>query len=89
MQTANPLLDDVARLANGMLGMAAGLRQEAEGALKARLQALLAEMNHVARDEFEAVRDMAAKARAEQEILGQRLAALEARVAALEAARKG
>jgi BMFP domain-containing protein YqiC len=85
MQTSNRLLDDMARLANGMMGVAAGLRGEIEGMVRARLTAMLAEGNLVPREDFEAVRDVAAKARSEQEALAAKVAALEARLAALEA----
>lgn len=84
MQTSNRFLDDMARLANGMMGVAAGFRGEVEGMIRARLTAMLAEGNLVPREEFDAVREMAAKARAEQEALAARVAALEARLAALE-----
>jgi BMFP domain-containing protein YqiC len=85
MQTSNRVLDDIARLANGMMGVAAGFRGEVEGMIKARLTATLADANLVPREDFEAVRAMAAKARAEQEMLAAKVAALEVRVAALEA----
>ena len=85
MQTSNRVLYDIARLANGMMGVAAGFRGEVEGMIKARLTAMLADANLVPREDFEAVRAMAAKARAEQETLAAKVAALEARVAALEA----
>jgi BMFP domain-containing protein YqiC len=85
MQTSNRVLDDIARLANGMMGVAAGFRGEVEGMIKARLTAMLADANLVPREDFEAVRAMAAKARAEQEMLAAKVAALEVRVAALEA----
>jgi BMFP domain-containing protein YqiC len=87
MQTSNRLLDDIARLANGMMGVAAGFRGEVEGMIRARLTAMLAEGNVVPREDFEVVREMAAKARAEQETLAAKVAALEARLAALEAKR--
>jgi BMFP domain-containing protein YqiC len=85
MQTSNRVLDDIARLANGMMGVAAGFRGEVEGMIKARLTAMLADANLVPREDFEAVRAMAAKARTEQENLAAKIAALEARVVALEA----
>ena len=84
MQTSNRVLDDIARLANGVMGVAAGFRGEVEGMIKARLTAMLADANLVPREDFEVVRAMAAKARAEQEALTAKVAALEARVAALE-----
>ena len=85
MQTSNRVLDDIARLANGMMGVAAGFRGEVEGMIKARLTAMLADANLVPREDFEIVRAMAAKARDEQEALAAKVAALEARVAELEA----
>jgi BMFP domain-containing protein YqiC len=85
MQTSNRLFDDIARLANGMMGVAAGFRGEVEGMIRARLTAMLADADLVPREDFEAVRAMAAKARAEQDALATKIAALEARIAALEA----
>jgi BMFP domain-containing protein YqiC len=58
-----------------------GLRDEAEGMLRQRLERILADMNVVPREEFEAVRDMAANARREQELLSARVTALEAALA--------
>lgn len=81
MQTDNKLLDDLARVANGAMGALTGVRGEAEAIVKARLERLLSDLDLVTRDEFEAVKAVAAKAREEQE-------ALEARVVALEAALK-
>lgn len=78
MQTDNKILDDIARLTSGVMGVAAGMRGEAEGVIKARLQALLADMDLVPREEFEVVRAMAVKAREENEALAKRIAALEA-----------
>lgn len=86
MQTDNRILDDFARLTSGMMGVAAGMRGEVEGAIKARLQALLADMDLVPREEFEVVRDMAVKAREENEALAARIDALQA---ALDAATTG
>ncbi len=88
MQTSNRFLDDLARLANGMLGVAAGFRGEIEGVMKARLQAMLADANLVPREEFEAMRDLAVKARHEQEELRAKIAALEVRLAVFEAGSK-
>ncbi len=81
MQTDNRLFDDFARLTNSLLGVATGMRGEVEGVLKARLQAILADMDLVTRDEFEAVKAVAVKARSEQEKLEKRVAALEAALA--------
>lgn len=83
MQTSNRLLDDMARVASGAVGAAAGLRGEAEALIRDRLRRLLGDMELVNREEFEAVRAMAAKARGEQEAMAKRIASLEARIEAL------
>ncbi len=82
MQTQNKILDDVARVASGALGVAAEMRSEFEGLLRQQLERLLNQMDLVSREEFDAVKAMAAKAREEQELLAERVAALEARLAA-------
>lgn len=81
MQTQNRFFDDLARVAGGALGTLAGLRNEIEALARQQVERLLADMNLVTRDEFDAVQAMAAKARAEQESLALRLAALEAQIA--------
>lgn len=81
MQTRNRLLDDLARVATGALGVAGGLRQEAEGRLRQQFERILANMDLVTREEFDVVRAMAAKARNEQEALSARLLKLEAELA--------
>lgn len=81
MQTQNRLLDDLARVAGGAVGAFAGLRTEIEDLVKQRLERLLADLDHVPREEFEAVRAMAEKARLEQEALQKRVDALEAALA--------
>ena len=86
MQTENPLLDDLARVATGALGALTGMRAEVEARLRDQLERVLGRMDLVTREEFDAVRAMAAKARLEQEALAERLAAIESRRAALEAA---
>ena len=78
MQTRNRLLDDLARVATGALGIAAGARREAEEVLTARFAALLGAEGFVTREEFDAVKAMAAKARSENAALSARLDALEA-----------
>ncbi len=80
MQTQNRLLDDLARVATSALGVAAGMREEIEARLRDQFERVLAGMDLVNREEFDAVKAMAAKARAEQEDLAARLAALEARL---------
>ncbi len=86
MQTQNKLLDDLARVASGAIGVAAGMREEVEARLRDQFERVLGRMDLVSREEFEAVRAMAIKAREEQEILSERVAALEA---ALETTPKG
>ncbi len=85
MQTQNRLLDDLARVATGALGVAAGMRGEIEARLRDQFERVLSHMDLVTREEFDAVKAMAAKARTEQELLGERLAALEAEVLAARA----
>lgn len=80
MQTQSPFFDELARLMTEAAGAADGVRREAETAMRSQLQRLAAEMDVVGRDEFEAVREMALKARAENEALQARLDALEARL---------
>ncbi len=88
MQTDNRILDDLAKLATNAIGTTAALRQEVEARFKAQLERLLVEMNLVTRDDYEAVKEMAAKARGEQETLAERVAKLEAEVAALKGGSK-
>ena len=82
MQTRNRLLDDLARVAAGAVGVAAGVRDEAEALLRQRFERVLTNMDLVTREEFEVVKAMAVKARAEQETLERRLGELEAAGAA-------
>ena len=81
MQTQNRLLDDLARVANGAIGTLGGVKTEIETLIRQRLETLLANMDLVTREEFEAVKAMAARARGEQEALAARLAALEEQAA--------
>jgi BMFP domain-containing protein YqiC len=85
MQTQNRLLDDLARVATGALGVAAGMRGEIEARLRDQFERILSRMDLVTREEFDAVKAMAAKARTEQDLLHKRLAALEAQVSAARA----
>lgn len=86
MQTRNRVLDDMARVATGALGVASSMRGEVEARLRAQFDRLLGDMDLVTREEFDAVKALAARAREEQESLTERLAALEARLASLEGA---
>jgi len=81
MQTENPFLDDLARAASGALGALSGMRAEAEAQIKSRLEAWFKAQNLVTREEFEAVKAMAAKARLENETLAAKVAELERRLA--------
>jgi hypothetical protein len=84
MQSQNRFFDDLARVAAGAMGTLSGVRSEVETRIREQLERVLAGMDLVSRDEFEAVKAMAAKARAEQEDLQKRVAGLESRLAALE-----
>jgi BMFP domain-containing protein YqiC len=81
MEGQNRFFDDVARVASGAVGAITGVRDEIEARLRDQLERVLAGMDLVSREEFEAVKAMAAKARDEQEVLQRRLEALEARLA--------
>jgi BMFP domain-containing protein YqiC len=78
----NRILDDLAKVAAGALGGVSGLKQEMEARMRQQFERVLAGMAVVNREEFEAVKAMAALARVEQEKLAARLAALEARLEA-------
>lgn len=77
MQTQSPFFDELARLMTEAAGAADGVRREAETAMRSHLQRLIADMEFVSREEFEAVRDMARAAREENEMLKSRIEALE------------
>ena len=79
MQTENRLIDDLAKIATSALGSLKGARDEMEVRLKDQLERIIHGMDLVRREEFEVVRAMAAKARAENEALAKRIAALEPR----------
>lgn len=79
MQSRNRFLDDMSQLVTNAMGVAQGARTEAETAFKSLLDRWLADRDFVTREEFEAVRAMAQKAREENEALKARLAALEER----------
>jgi BMFP domain-containing protein YqiC len=85
MQSQNRFFDDLARVATGALGTLSGVRTEVEARLRDQLERVLAGMDLVSREEFEAVKAMAAKARSEQEDLVKRVAELESRLAARSA----
>ncbi len=84
----NRILDEFARLMTDAAGAAQGVRKEVETAFRAQAERVLNSMDVVQREEFEAVRDMAAKARVENEKLSARIDELEAKLAGGETGRK-
>jgi len=76
MQTRNPIFDQMAQMMTEAAGAADGVRREAETVFRGQLQKLLSDMDLVTREEFEAVREMAVKAREENESLKARLDAM-------------
>jgi BMFP domain-containing protein YqiC len=81
MQTDNPFLDGLAKMFTDAAGAAQSLRAEIDTFVKQRLEKLVADMDFVPREEFDAVKAMAAKARAENERFEARIAALESNAA--------
>ena len=77
MQTRNKMLDDLSQLMTNAMGVAQGAREEAETAMRSVIDRWLADQNFVTREEFDAVRLMAQKAREENTYLAARLDALE------------
>jgi BMFP domain-containing protein YqiC len=82
-QTTNRFLDELSKLLTDAAGAAQGMRREVETLMKAQGERILRDMDVVQREEFEAVKEMAAKARDENERLGARVAELEAELARL------
>jgi BMFP domain-containing protein YqiC len=78
MQTENPLFADIAKLLNSAAGTMAGMGREARESARERMKEAMGGLDFVSREEFDAVKDMAAKAREENEKLADRVAALEA-----------
>jgi BMFP domain-containing protein YqiC len=78
MQSQNRFFDDLSRLATGAAGTFAGMGREMEGRFKERMRDMMGEMDVVTREEFEAVKELAANARAEADALKARVDALEA-----------
>jgi BMFP domain-containing protein YqiC len=79
MQSRNKILDDVSQLMTNAMGVAQGAKEEAETAMKGFMDRWLADRDFVSREEFDAVRAMAQKAREENEALAGRIEALEAK----------
>ena len=80
MQTRNRLLDDIAKVANSAAGTFAGVKGEIENLIRHRVESLMADMNMVNRDEFNAFKAMVSKARSEQEKLEKKVKQLEAKI---------
>ncbi|MCP5383584.1 MAG: accessory factor UbiK family protein [Sphingomonadaceae bacterium] len=81
MQSQNPLIADFVKLANSAAGTFAGMTREARESARERVKEAMGGMDFVSREEFDAVKEMASKAREENEKLSERLAALEAKLA--------
>src|SRR5436190_20640302 len=81
MQSENRMFDDMVKMVNGLAGTFAGMGREAEASAREKMREWMAGSDFVGRDEFEAVKAMAAAARDENEIRKARIAALEAKVA--------
>jgi BMFP domain-containing protein YqiC len=82
MQSDNRIFDDFVKFVNGAAGTMAGMAREGESAARERFKEFVGGMDFVARDEFEAVKAMAAAARDENDALRARIEALEAKLAA-------
>jgi len=87
MQTSNRLFDDLARVASGAFSTLSGLREEIETRVRERVERMAADLDLITREEFDAVRTMAANARTAQEELAAKVATLEAELVELRAAR--
>ena len=85
-QYENRLLDDIARLMTSAAGAAQGVRTEMETLIRAQAERMVADLDLVPREEFDVMKDVAVAARTEADELKAKLEAMEARVAALEAA---
>ncbi|THD84930.1 accessory factor UbiK family protein [Aliigemmobacter aestuarii] len=81
MQSRNKFFDDMSQLMTNAMGVAQGAKTEAETAMKGFIDRWMADRDFVTREEFDAVRAMAQKAREENEALSARIAALEASLA--------
>ncbi|MEL7729382.1 accessory factor UbiK family protein [Citromicrobium bathyomarinum] len=79
MQSQNPMIADFVKLVNGAAGTFAGMTREAQEGARERIKETVGGLDFVSREEFEAVKEMAAKARAENDALAKRLDALEAK----------
>ena len=80
-QTSGRFFDELGKLLTDAVGAADGVRQEVEGVVRAQAERVLNELDVVQREEFEAVKAMAQKAREENESLKARIAVLESKLA--------
>jgi BMFP domain-containing protein YqiC len=80
-QTSNRVFDELARLMTDAAGVAQGVRREAETMFRSQVERLINDLDLVKREDFEVVRELASRARAENEALSARIAVLEARLA--------
>ena len=80
-QTSGRFFDELGKLLTDAVGAADGVRQEVEGVMRGQAERVLNELDVVQREEFEAVKAMAQKAREENEVLKARIVALESRLA--------
>jgi BMFP domain-containing protein YqiC len=80
MQTRNPFIDDIAKVANGAMGALTGVKDEMTARMRDQIAKILDGMDIPRRDEFEAVKAMAAKAREENEELRKQIEALTGKV---------
>ncbi len=88
MQTDNPILDDLSKLANGLVSTLDSVRKECDAMVRARIERLASEFDLVPRDEFEVLREMLLKMKAENEDLKKRIKALEKPASKLHAKAK-
>ena len=82
-QTTNRFLDDLSKMLTDAAGAVQGMRREVENVMRAQGERILRDMDVVQREEFEAVKEMATKARDENEQLRARITALEAALSEL------
>ena len=88
MQTRNPLIDDLTKMASGAMGALTGVKDEVEARIRDQIAKILDGMDIPRRDEFDAVKAMAAKARSENAALNKRLVAMEEVIQSLNAKSK-
>jgi len=88
MQTKNPIFDDIAEMMTGAAGAVASAGEEMRAVVRSRVDRMIADMDLVTREEFDLVKEMAAKALSENEVLREQIAALKVAPAKKPARRK-